>query len=436
MTVGIIGAGLSGLLVAGELDRRGIETIVLEASDRIGGMTSTIYDGGFLFEPGGGSFLLPHPALDHFVEHFSLEVTPARAARRRYLGTTGGLIELPANPMDAITSPVLSAKGKLRALAEVGVTSASPDGESILGFMQRRFGPEAGRLAAHLASSGVFAGDPSQLAVAACFPALTTMERSAGSILRGAVEARRNRPPDAPKTRLHVPAAGMTDLLDQIADPLGDRVRTGFAVESVEPSGAGWSIAGPDRIEVAQVVAAIEPTSFSRIAPTDIAPVFVGRPSAPVAVVGLGAPAASLPLPPGFGALTHPDAGHVGMGVLFESSYAPARAPEGMSLVKVIAGGALHPEVMEWSDDYLTRVVGQELATILGSHIEAEWVHVARHRRGIPQYNVGHLRWLDRVETVLGGAPGLHVTGWGYRGVGIAHVATDALRLSKEIAAT
>ncbi len=76
-----------------------------------------------------------------------------------------------------------------------------------------------------------------------------------------------------------------------------------------------------------------------------------------------------------------------------------------------------------------------ELATILGSRVEAEWVHVARHRRGIPQYNVGHLRWLDRVETVLDGMPGLHVTGWAYRGVGIAHVATDALRISTEIAA-
>lgn len=436
MTVGIIGAGLSGLLVAAELDRLGIETIVLEASDRIGGMTSTVDDGGFLFEPGGGSFLLPHPALGHFVEHFSLDVTPARGARRRYLATPDGLIELPANLVDAITSPVLSAKGKLRALAEVGVTSTSPDGESILGFMQRRFGPEAGRLAAHLASSGVFAGDPSQLEVAACFPAMTSMERSAGSMLRGAVEARRKRPPDAPRPRLHVPAAGMTDLLRQIAEPLGDRIRTGFAVESVEASSSGWSIVGPERIEVAQVVAAIEPTSFSRIAPEDIAPVFVGRPSAPVAVIGLGAPAASLPLPPGFGALTHPDAGHVGMGVLFESSYAPARAPEGMSLVKVIAGGALHPEVMEWSDDYLIRVIGLELATILGTHIEAEWVNVARHRRGIPQYNVGHLRWLDRVDAVLDGKPGLHVTGWAYRGVGISHVATDALRVSAEIAAT
>ena len=124
------------------------------------------------------------------------------------------------------------------------------------------------------------------------------------------------------------------------------------------------------------------------------------------------------------------------MGVLFESSYAPGRAPVGKALVKVIAGGATRPEAVDWDDDYLARVVGLELASMLGARIDAEWIHVTRPPRGIPQYDVGHLRWLSRVEVALGEFPGLHLTGWGYRGVGVNHVASDALRVASEIAAT
>ena len=125
----------------------------------------------------------------------------------------------------------------------------------------------------------------------------------------------------------------------------------------------------------------------------------------------------------------------IGLGFLFESSYAPGRAPHGMSLVKVIAGGAARPDAVQWDDDYLVRVVGLEVASMLGVQIEAEWVHVSRPPRGIPQYDVGHLRWLDRVDQALARHPGLHVTGWGYRGVGVGHVASDALRIASEIAA-
>ncbi len=45
---------------------------------------------------------------------------------------------------------------------------------------------------------------------------------------------------------------------------------------------------------------------------------------------------------------------------------------------------------------------------------------------GIPQCTVGHPARMARVEAGLGRWPGLHVTGWGYRGVSINHCIAEA----------
>lgn len=429
MTVGVVGAGLAGLMTAAELDRRGVDVVVLEASDHLGGLTRTVIEDGFVFEPAGGGFNLPHPALDHFVREFGLDVVPAAAAHRRFLAWPDRLIQLPASPGALLGSPVLSVRAKSRVAREPLVRSTRHAGESLLGFMTRRFGEEAGRLGAHLAATGVFAGDPGELSVNAAFPRLAALEGRSGSVLRGMVDARRNRPPGADTPKPYVPPGGMAAIVDALAGRLD--VRVGYGVHSLERSSGGWRIHGPEEMDVDSVVVATGAEAAAEIAPAGLAELLGGRPAEPVAVLGLGSRSGSAPFPEGFGALAHPDAGLVTAGVLFESAYAPRRAPERGFLAKVIAGGAGRREITGWSDEYLVRVVGSELASILGRSIDVDWVRVVRQR--IPQYCSGHLAWLSKVDAGVGALPGLHLTGWGYRGIGISHVASDALRVAEAI---
>jgi monoamine oxidase len=51
--VAIVGAGFAGLTAARELTRRGIDAIVLEARDRVGGRTWTIRKDGYWLDAGG-----------------------------------------------------------------------------------------------------------------------------------------------------------------------------------------------------------------------------------------------------------------------------------------------------------------------------------------------------------------------------------------------
>ena len=166
MTVAVVGAGFSGLLVAAELERRGMDVVVLEAEPDIGGVAATLQHHGFTLEPGVGSFIRPDPALDHYISEFDLKVTPAQGEGTRYLGRTDRLVTMPNGPLGFASWSELSPAGKVRALAEVSVTSLS-ENESVLDFFVRRFGAEAGGLAAHLVAAGVFAGDPRRLSMAA-----------------------------------------------------------------------------------------------------------------------------------------------------------------------------------------------------------------------------------------------------------------------------
>jgi oxygen-dependent protoporphyrinogen oxidase len=118
---------------------------------------------------------------------------------------------------------------------------------------------------------------------------------------------------------------------------------------------------------------------------------------------------------------------------MFESSYAPHRAPAGSWLVRVIAGGAGHPELAGRDEGVLAERVVAEVSSVIGIDLSPEFVEVLRHHPGIPQYNVGHGAWLRSVDDELAKLPGLHVTGWGYRGVGVSHLATDAVATARRV---
>lgn len=433
MRVVVVGGGLAGLFAASELVAGGVEDVVVVERDSLpGGVARTVSRHGYILEPAAGSLMLPHPHLSPILERAGVEVVPARQADIRHLFVDDRLVTLRPSPA-ALLAPVLSVPAKLRALAEPLVGRRPEIGEeSLAGFCERRFGKGAGRLLSTLMASGVYAGDPAELSASAAFPVLTELEEEAGSVLGGAIRRRRSRPEDAPRPRIHVPVNGMAGMAETLADSLGGRFRGDFEVQSLSHTGDEWVVDGPERFFADAVVLAVHPHVAAGLIGGDVADDLRSLESAPVTVVGLGG-AGPLRLPEGFGALIGPDEGLVSAGVLFESSYAPSRAPAGSWLVKVIAGGARHPEVTECDHDRLVGRVAGELERIIGEVPTPDFVEVVRQRPGIPQYTIGHSRRMRAIRDRLDRSPGIHLAGWGYRGVGIASLARDCARLAMEM---
>lgn len=429
----IVGGGLAGLFTASELLHAGVDdVVVLEAGDAPGGVARTIQRDGYSLEPAAGTLLLPHPHLTPVLERIGATTLPAVDAGIRHVFTRGRLVTLPSSPRAAF-APLVPWADKLRALKEPFVRSSSPEDESLDSFLRRRLGDGLGGTLAWVAASGVFAGDPTRLSARAAFPAIVGLEDLGGSIVRGGIKRLRNRPKGATRPTSHVPAGGMTGVAEAGATRLGDRLLLGRAVESVRRVDGGWEIRGSETITARHLVLATRPSAAGRVLSGEIADVLSRTTAAPVTVVGLGGMRRRLHLPAGFGALTGPDAGFATLGVLFESSYAPSRSPDGASLAKVIAGGATRPDVFDWDDDRLLATLVHEVSRIIGSDIDPDFVEIVRHREGIPQYEAGHLAWLAELDRLTAAAPGLHLTGWGYRGVGVAHLATDAVATARRI---
>ncbi len=429
----VVGGGFSGLLTAVEFARRGIRATVVEAADRPGGVARTVREDGYLLEPAAGTFLLPHPDLSPILHTAGIELVESPpTARRRWVFRHGAIHELRESPALAL-SPVLSLRAKLRTLREPWIHTPPPaQDESLLHFACRRLGPETGTLIANVMAHGVFAGDPSVMSARAAFDKMVALEDEAGSLIRGGMLRMRSRPKGTPRATARTAPEGMASVAGALAEFLGDRYRGSWPATSVRPDGDHWIVEGPETLTADSVVIALAPEAASRIVPDDLAPILTDRPTAHVAIVGLGARACDMPIPPGFGFLTGPGEPIHALGMLFESEYAANRAPQGCRMVKAIYGGDADPRIMDLTDDELVATATRELSRAIGVEVRPSYSKVVRQASGIPQYRQGHPAWLEEIYTALCRHPGLRFTGWGYRGIGVSSLATDAVRVVDE----
>jgi oxygen-dependent protoporphyrinogen oxidase len=89
-------------------------------------------------------------------------------------------------------------------------------------------------------------------------------------------------------------------------------------------------------------------------------------------------------------------------------------------------GGAHDPSAIDLDDDAVVTLAREGLSTVMGERAVPAFVRVFCHRLGIPQYTVGHLDRLARIETGLARHPGLAVAGNAYRGVSINNCVAEA----------
>lgn len=425
MSVVVIGGGLAGALTARALDLKGMDVVVVDAGREPGGVAVPIRRDGYLLEPAAGTILLPHPHLDSLLTGLDVDLLPVGpAATRRFVRHRGHTIEVPRGPR-LLTAPLVSIPARLRLLFEPLIGEGDDD-ESLESFLVRRLGTGAGRLAAWLMAAGVHAGDPASLSARAAFPQLVSLE-ARGSLLAGALAARRAASGHRPSS--HRVGEGIAGIARAVAHSMGDRWRAGWPVERIEQrSDGGWVVHGPEAVAADRVVAAVAPEALH--------PLMEGKPDpsdwdwAPVAVVWLGIAAPELP--EAIGALVGPDEESETLGYLYESSYAPERAPSGRGLVKALVGGATRPQAVARSDGELVASVAAGLADMLGATPAVEMSHVVRHRPGIPQYTAARHGAVEQLRQEL--PPGLEVAGWGYDGVGVPALASAAVRLADRLA--
>lgn len=388
----VIGAGITGLSCAWTLRKLGVDAVVLESSDRAGGMIRTARMDGYLIEWGPNSILPTAETMD-FLDEVGLSSELAKADPRapRYIYIDGRLRKA---PFGAIT-----AGGLLRMLAEPFIRSRSPSGESVADFFRRRVGSEAhDRLVAPVVT-GIYAGDTQQLSAEASFPRLVELERKYGSITLGMLRSRSRTGKRKPRSRISTFPSGLERLPNRLAEDLN--VEFGVAKSRLADAKAVVIT-----VPAYRAVAALEgdaPALARLLESVRYAPMVVAASS--VADDSFREPLR------GFGFLVpRTERIHL-LGTLFSSALFPGRAPRGRQLLTSFIGGTFQAGAVEWSDERLWDTVCGELKRVLQVSSSPEPVTIVRHPRALPQYVIGHERWVAAVREELKRTPGLFLAG-------------------------
>lgn len=456
----VIGAGISGLAFAHErLRARPAERLlVLEASDRPGGLVRTHVHEGLRFEEGPEALPGNARTVRELCQELGLAVqeTP-REASKRYLLIEQKLLEVPSSPADLATSRVLGFGAKLRLMAEsTCARDVALDG-SIADFARHRFGKEALERVVEPLVAGIHAGDPEQLSLRACFPEVARMVEEHGSITaalkartvqkdtvqkdtaqRDAEKKQQAKPSGAGGSplagALFKPAGGMEALTRALAQTLGTHLCTNARVRTVEHSGAGFAVLEESGVRhlARRVVLALPlagaRTLLARPAPDAAAALSSMTAESLVSVVHAYRRADVAHALDGFGYLAPKGAGGLVLGTLFSSSLAPEAAPAGQVLLRSLLGGARNPGALELSDEALLAHVARECGGPLGLARAPFFAHVARWPAVIPRFDLEHLARRERLARGL--PPGLSVLGNFTRGIGLEALASEARALA------
>jgi oxygen-dependent protoporphyrinogen oxidase len=436
MKVAVIGGGIAGLTSARALVAAGFDAHVLEAADHAGGVVGTTRADGFLREHAASSFLggPPRGALA-LCEELGVPVEKASPrAKKRWIYIDGKARALPRSPVDLVRTDLLTWRGKLALLREpfAPARSAGQD-ESVHAFASRRLGAEAARAMVAPFVTGIFAADSHDISLEAGFPKLAELDAQ-GGLVRGALKqagkgllARVTGKP-APKTPrgMWAPTGGLGSLVEALATQLGSRVRTKTPVTSLVPGDKSVSV-NNERFDAAVLaIAAEDAVKLVDGAMPELAARLRPFHRAPTALVYLGVDAHSVPrAADGFGCLVAQGEDPRVLGIVFESTVWPNRAPEGKALLRCIFGGGRDPAAAALSDAELIEIARRDCAVVLGGAIEPTHTSVVKWMHGIAQYDVGH-RDNVRAAVAAGRSQRIALAGADYRGAGVNDICADA----------
>jgi len=447
--IAIVGGGLSGLATAYQLACEGIEFTLFEASGRLGGIIETVHRQGFVIECGPDSWVTEKPWARELAVELGLEgqIIPSNDQWRRTYVQQGAerhtqLVPIPDGmrmmvPVrwgPLLESPLFSWQARLAYLrepkrAEELKASAPAHDESVADFVRRHFGNEVTGTIAGPLLAAVFGGDIAQLSVRAVMPAFVRMEAEQGSLIQ-AVQRSAQQSSSAIFTTL---VSGLETLVDRMVAKLpAASLRLGNPVMRIEQDGSVWRLTTGDRLDARfDAVVLATPPNVTRDLLQPLNPQMAGllpqqASSAILIAFAFAAEQASrLRIPRGFGFVVPRHSGrreseeHPLLACTFVDQKFSGRVPPGAVLLRAFFGGDSGDALLGETDEKLIERARVQLGRVLGPLPQAAETVVRRWPQSLPQYAVGHLDRMTKLESMVSAMPGLHLVGSAYYGVGL-----------------
>jgi len=481
--IAVIGGGASGLAATHRLIELSIDgttkfdVTLFESSDAPGGVAATRLIGDYLVETGPDMFITNQPAAINLCQRIGLsdELIPTETEHRGSLVLRKGkpvrvpegfMLISPARIWPVLTSRIFSPLGKLRmGLEYLLPRKKDQTDETLAGFVKRRFGSEAFDRLIQPLVGGIYTSDPEKLSLQATLPRFIEMEQKHRSLIiasrKQAAVQESGSGSGARYGLFTAPRNGISVLFNQLLNVVCEQavMRFGEAVTEVSKQETGkFSVTSQsgatddfDGIVVAlpafHAAKILEPCVTHRDETSLIESMQeitrllneIEYSSAAVVVSGHRLTDIEHPLD-AFGLVVPATENRKVLAISFTSRKFPGRAPEGRILLRTFVGGAMQPEMLDQSDDEITKTVLAELKSILGVNGEPDFIEVCRHERSMPQYHLGHCERVARIRELIKGIEGLELAGNAFAGVGIPDCISSgesaAEKLAEQLAST
>ena len=462
----VVGAGTSGLACAQALVKAGAEVLVLESKPRAGGDTRTLEVGEFLFETGPWAARADALPFRELVAELGLEgglVHSNPAATRWYALKDGTLWPVPRSTGELLRSPLLSLRGRLRALVEPVVVgrdgNPSPAEETDLReFLERRLGVEAGELFAELFARSTHGAPAGTLGSASAFPELTRGAAGRLGVVRDLLAG--EGPIGDEVVSFH---GGLSALIESLTRSLGTSLSTSSPVAELQRGAGGWRVTleSGEALTAPQVVLAVpaaaaypllamcapqrlELDELRHVEHERITNVHLGLDGVSLlpgrGIVTVPAPDPRMDTETNSESAVHAEPGAGDrtplLGAVFHSNLFPGRAPTGTVAVSCSYRAT---DDAPFDEEQLPRRAEQDLLHALSpTQADSPTRIVASHVRAVdvPRLSAGHgARMGQLVARLRRALPGLYLTGSYAGGLGIASRVSHARATAGTVAA-
>ncbi len=428
----VIGAGISGLTTAYLLYKKGVEAVVLEKNEVVGGSIESISENGFLFDRGPNSALETTPVISYLVDELNLKeefLYANKKGNKRYILRDNKLHALPMSPPAFFKTKLFSMKAKLRLFGEPFIGS-SEDGyyQSISEFVTRRLGKEFLDYAINPFVAGVYAGKPEELSVKSAFPKLYALEEKYGGLIVGTIRSIRERKRRAEVSKQSAKMIsfkeGMQTLPFAITNALGQKVITSAEVKSIEKEETGYKVifnfkGSLKSIKCDAVLSTIPSYAadnlFSKF-DSGVKKHFDAIYYPPVLVYYLVYKRENIKQElDGFGFLIPSKEKKSFLGAIWSSVIFPGRADDDKAAFTIFIGGARNPEFVNENREELLKRVRKEFEELMKINNDPIYSAERFWEKAIPQYNLGYIEHENYFDEFEKKNSGLFLSG-NYRG--------------------
>lgn len=442
--IAIIGAGITGLTAAYTIKKKGIPIDLFEKNAIVGGVIQTLYQDGCLIELGPSTLQISDNRILNLLNEIDLDkdiIDSHSNAQKRYIVKNNKLVPLPNSLKSFITTPLFSAKAKLRLLKEPFIKKGSNPSETVAQFTIRRLGQEPLDYTIDPFVSGIYAGDPHKLSIQYAFPRLYNLERQFGSLFKGLLKKKKD--PYKIRTRTVSFTNGMASLPIRLAEILKDSLYLNSKILSILQKKAGWEITwesdGKTQTQHYTKLIITIPASQLSTLPFEesLSKLFSSLNNinyAPLAVITQAFKPESIMHPlDGFGMLIPSKENFKTLGTLFTSTMFPGKTPKNFVTLRTFIGGSRHPNIEKLDKATIEGLVLEDLTSLLGIKDLPLYSHIHIWKSAIPQYNLGYEEFFHTMENVEKMFPGLHIMGNYRNGISLPQCILAGLNSSQFI---